>query len=141
MHAAKIQPNPNQNQAKSEIKSSQIQIKPKPKPKSKPDPKSNPNPNQNQNPEPNPEPKPIQNQIQIQDQGPRQLASEPGATEQRAPRPGPRVPVAPRELGRAERSGGRRPGTTKEVLGSIDFPDFKDFLGFPTLLLGFPRIS
>ena len=32
-------------------------------------------------------------------------------------------------------------GTTKEVLGSIDFLDFKDFLGFPILLLGFPRIS
>ena len=33
-------------------------------------------------------------------------------------------------------------GTTKEVLGFIiDFLDFKDFLGFPILLLGFPRIS
>ena len=33
-------------------------------------------------------------------------------------------------------------GSTKEVLGFIiDFLDFKDFLGFPILLLGFPRIS
>ena len=33
-------------------------------------------------------------------------------------------------------------GTTKEVLGfTIDFLDFKDFLGFPILLPGFPRIS
>ena len=44
---------------------------------------------------------------------------------------------------RAERSGARlASGTTKEVLGFIiDFLDFKDFLGFPILLLGFPRIS
>ena len=34
-------------------------------------------------------------------------------------------------------------GTTKEVLGSIiDFLAFNwDFIGFPILLLGFPRIS
>ena len=33
-------------------------------------------------------------------------------------------------------------GTTKEVLGLIiAFLDSKDFLGFPILLLGFPRIS
>ena len=33
-------------------------------------------------------------------------------------------------------------GTTKEVLGFIiDFLDFKDFLRFPILLPGFPRIS
>ena len=32
-------------------------------------------------------------------------------------------------------------GTTKEVLFIIDFLDFKEFLGFPILLLGFPRIS
>ena len=44
---------------------------------------------------------------------------------------------------RAERSGARLAlGTTKEVLGSIiDLLDFKDFLGSPILLLGFPKIS
>ena len=40
--------------------------------------------------------------------------------------------------GRAERSGARRAlGATKEVLGSIDFPAFKDFLGSSNFLLGF----
>ena len=46
--------------------------------------------------------------------------------------------------GKAERAERARLalGTTKEVLGFIiDFLDFKDFLGFPILLLGFPRIS
>ena len=42
--------------------------------------------------------------------------------------------------GRAERSEAGL-GTTKEVLGFIIDFDFKDFLGFPILLLGFPRIS
>ena len=32
-------------------------------------------------------------------------------------------------------------GTTKEVLGLIMAFDSKDFLGFPILLSGFPRIS
>ena len=32
-------------------------------------------------------------------------------------------------------------GTTKEVIGFIDFIEFEDFLGFPILLLGFHRIS
>ena len=41
-------------------------------------------------------------------------------------------------LGRA--SGARAAGAT-EVLFIIDFLDFWDFLGFPILLLGFPRIS
>ena len=52
--------------------------------------------------------------------------------------------MAPELVGsgsRAERSGARRLGATKEVLGSIDFLAFKDLLGFPRILLGFPRIS
>ena len=43
--------------------------------------------------------------------------------------------------GRAERSEAGL-GTTKEVLGFIiDFDFNLDFLGFPILVLGFPRIS
>ena len=42
---------------------------------------------------------------------------------------------APLGGSRSERSGAERSeaglGTTKEVLGFIDFLDFKDFLGFP----------
>ena len=54
----------------------------------------------------------------------------------------PEPPLAELSLeGRAERAR-LGLGTTKEVLGFIiDFLDFKDFLGFPILLLGFPRIS
>ena len=48
----------------------------------------------------------------------------------RAPLGGPGLPSA------AER--GWRPGTTKEVLVSRISRDFKDFLGFPMILLGFP---
>ena len=43
-----------------------------------------------------------------------------------------------------ERASGARLalGTTKEVLGSIVVLAFRlDFLGFPIILLGFPRIS
>ena len=42
--------------------------------------------------------------------------------------------------GRAERSEAGGLGTTKEVLGFTIDSDFKDFLGLPILLLGFPRI-
>ena len=44
---------------------------------------------------------------------------------------------------RAERSGARPPlGTTKEVLVIIDFLVFNyDFLGFPSIVLGFINIS
>ena len=45
---------------------------------------------------------------------------------------------------KAERSGARLAalGATKEVLGSIGFLDVNwDFLGFPIIRLGFPRIS
>ena len=55
--------------------------------------------------------------------------------------PHPPLAVAPLE-GRASGASEAGLGTTKEVLGFIiDFLDFKDFLGFPILLLGFPRIS
>ena len=47
----------------------------------------------------------------------------------------------PLEASGAERSEAGL-GTTKEVLGFIiDFDFNLDFLGFPILLLGFPRIS
>ena len=54
----------------------------------------------------------------------------------------PRTSGGARLPGRASGASEAALGTTKEVLGFIiDFLDFKDFLGFPILLLGFPRIS
>ena len=47
-------------------------------------------------------------------------------------------------LERAERQRSEALGTTKEVLVITDFVVFKDFLGFPSIVLGFlgvPRIS
>ena len=54
------------------------------------------------------------------------------------------LPVPPWPEGeRAERSGARAPlGTTKEVLVIIDLLVFNyDFLGFPSIVLGFINIS
>ena len=61
------------------------------------------------------------------------------------PLPGRVAPPSGRTLlapSGAERSEAGVLGTTKEVLGFIiDFDFNLDFLGFPILLLGFPRIS
>ena len=56
--------------------------------------------------------------------------------------PHPPLAVAPLEGRASGASEAGALGTTKEVLGFIiDFPDFKDFLGFPIILLGFLGIS